>query len=215
MNGRFANASFNTTVALFIVGINHNASVEGENLIHFEVFKSTIDETLYSFTDNDYGSTGSSNSLRMNISDDNSCGWQNSFVRMQLNNDPTSSTSGFTSILPDDLRAVMKQIRKYSYSGGQIRQIQDYVCICSEIEVFGNITHGPVSEITYQKQYEYYASGNSAVHYSIIERTPCDTWLRTIYMDNVNDAFVCIGSNGRVNGYGASKSLGVSPLIFV
>ena len=216
LNGRFADRHFqDTTAALFIIGINHNASREGENLIHFELLKSVKTGNLICFTDNDYPYSGGSNSLRMNTSDDNSCGWEDSLVRYVLDSTtrPTSST-GLASILPDELKNVMKTATKYSYRVSTVVSTSDYVSIFSEKEVFGTITRGPTSESNYQVQYEYYASGNSVLHYTM-DNEPAYCWTRTIWDDSARDSFVIVGNNGNVNGYTATKSLGVSPLIFV
>ena len=216
LNGRFADRHFqDTTAALFIIGINHNASREGKNLIHFELLKSVKTGNLICFTDNDYLNSGGSNSLRMNTSDDNSCGWEDSLVRYVLDSTtrPTSST-GLASILPDELKNVMKTAIKYSYKVSTTVLTRDYVSIFSEKEVFGTITHGPTSESNYQVQYEYYASGNSVLHYTI-DNEPASCWTRTIYVDRKNDGFVVIGNDGGVNGFSASLSMGVSPIIFV
>ena len=216
LNGRFADRHFqDTTAALFIIGINHNASREGENLIHFELLKSVKTGNLICFTDNDYPYSGGSNSLRMNTSDDNSCGWEDSLVRYVLDGTtrPTSST-GLASILPDELKNVMKTATKYSYKVSTVVSTSDYVSIFSEKEVFGTITDGPTSESNYQVQYEYYASGNSVLHYTI-DNKPAYCWTRTIYVNRENEGFVAIGNDGRVNGLAASLSIGVSPIIFV
>ena len=216
LNGRFADRNFqNTTAALFIIGINHNASREGENLIHFELLKSVNTGNLICFTDNDYPYSGGSNSLRMNTSDDNSCGWEDSFVRYVLDSTtrPTSSR-GLASILPDELKNAMKTATKYSYKVSTVVPTSDYVSIFSEKEVFGTITHGPTSESNYQVQYEYYASGNSVLHYTM-DNKPAYCWTRTIWDDRARDSFVIIDERGKVNGYPATRSMGVSPIIFV
>lgn len=216
LNGRFADRYFqNTTAALFIIGINHNASREGENLIHFELLKSVNTGNLICFTDNDYPYSGGSNSLRMNTSDDNSCGWEDSLVRYVLDSTtrPTSST-GLASILPDELKNVMKTATKYSYRVSTVVSTSDYVSIFSEKEVFGTITHGPTSESNYQVQYEYYASGNSVLHYTM-DNEPAYCWTRTIWDDRARDSFVIIDNRGMVNGYSATRSMGVSPIIFI
>lgn len=216
LNGRFADRHFqDTTAALFIIGINHNASREGENLIHFELLKSVKTGNLICFTDNDYPYSGGSNSLRMNTSDDNSCGWDGSLVRYVLDSAtrPTSST-GLASILPDELKNVMKTATKYVYRVSTVVSTSDYVSIFSEKEVFGTITRGPTSESNYQVQYEYYASGNSVLHYTM-DNEPAYCWTRTIWYGDGNDSFVVIDTSGRVNGYSATKSMGVSPIIFI
>lgn len=218
LNGRFADRHFqDNTAALFIIGINHNASREGENLIHFELLKSVNTGNLICFTDNDYPYSGGSNSLRMNTSDDNYCGWEDSFVRYVLDSTtgPTSSR-GLASILPVELKNVMKTATKYSYRVSTVVRTSDYVSIFSEKEVFGTITDGPTTESNYQVQYEYYASGNSALHYTMDNvHEPAYCWTRTIFYGGKNDSFVMIDKSGRVNGYKATRSLGVSPIIFV
>lgn len=217
LNGRFADRYFqDTTAALFIIGINHNASREGENLIHFELLKSVNTGNLICFTDNDYPNDGGSNSLQMNEIDDNSCGWEDSLLRHDMLAStirPTLSI-GLASILPDELKNVMKTATKYSYKVSTVVSTSDYVSIFSEKEVFGTTTRGPTSESNYQVQYEYYASGNSVLHYTM-DNEPAYCWTRTIWYGDGNDSFVIIDKDGGVNGYGAARSIGVSPIIFI
>lgn len=150
----------------------------------------------------------------MNTEDDNACGWVDSMLRLELgSDDPSPSLMSLSSILPDELVAVMKSAHKYSFAIGSMFESDDYVSIFSEKEVLGSITSGPKTESFYQEQYEYYSSGNSSIHYTMDgEAARC--WTRSVYGDNY-EMFTFIDYGGQSNGHNATRSLAVSPIIFV
>ena len=215
LNGTFGTKTYtDTVIAIFIIGINHNASREGENLIHFELGKNINTRNATSLTDRSYPLTGAAHSFRMNVEDDNTCGWVDSMLRTELGSDSSSpGTMNLPSILPDDLVAVMKSAHKYSFAIGSMFESDDYISIFSEKEVLGSITWGPLTESFYQEQYEYYSSGNSSVHYDMDgEAARC--WTRSVSSEDY-ESFTFIDYGGQSNTHKATRSLAVSPIIFV
>lgn len=80
VNGSFGGLSYNNTVYAFILGFNHNSSVEGGNSIHFQFGKTAAGVDI-AFV-NSYGST--STGFCMNTSNTNSGGWNNSYMRKTI-----------------------------------------------------------------------------------------------------------------------------------
>lgn len=79
INGTVQGFTFsNLSIAVFIIGFNHNSSREGANKIHFQIGK--ISSKLVGLCDNSYGSYVSSG-FCMNTSRTNSGGWNGSYMR--------------------------------------------------------------------------------------------------------------------------------------
>lgn len=176
INGKVGNFTFsNLSIAVFILGFNHNSSREGTNRIHFQIGK--ISNKLVGLCDSQYGSYPSgSGYFNMNTSRTNSGGWNNSYMRKTLlgNSGTPSSTQANTLLaaLPADLRVVMKSVSKYSDNTGggsdtasYVTATTDWLFLLAEFEYHGKRTYANSAEQNYQKQYDYYKAGNSKVHY--------------------------------------------------
>lgn len=174
INGTVQGFTFsNLSIAVFILGFNHNSSWDGNNRIHFQIGK--ISNKLVGLCDSNYGSYVSSG-FCMNTSRTNSGGWSNSHMRKTvLGNSGTPSSPPANSLLaalPADLRAVMKSVYKYTDNTGggsdtasYVTATTDYLFLLAEFEYHGKRTYANSAEQNYQKQYDYYKAGNSKVHY--------------------------------------------------
>lgn len=225
LNGSALGNRFNTKqIRVFIVGINHNAYQEGNNLIHFEMFK--LSETDYgrAFTDSQYGNTANGNTYGcyMNLNENASGGWYASYMRMNMlggkgNANPNSPTTDtLMSVLPQDLRTVMKTARKYTYNDNQPSTTDDYISMYSPFEIFGESAYANSSETLYQKQYEYYKNGNSVSHKQDLHGDT-DRWViwatrSKYYMANTS---FCVVNGAAENYRRANMSLGIVTLFFV
>ena len=213
LNGTMSKLTLsNFTTYAFIIGFNHNASVEGSNRIHFQIGKTALsggtDVCLVSGYDND-------SDFYMNTSNTNSGGWNNSYMRKTILGTSLSSYSGtFIGVLPAALRAVLKSVTKYtgnSSSESAVTATTDYVFLLSEYEVFGSISYANANEKSKQAQYAYYSAGNSKVKYNhSATSTAVIWWLRSPYASS-SSYFVRVSRDGTVNGYGAGLSSGVAP----
>ena len=179
-NGNFADGMrMNGDIDVFIVGINHNASVEGSNLIHFCMGKSdgqlcVLFNAVQGEDPFNNGTTNSSDSAVLGCYDAyvssseqgaNRYGFGMSgmsyFCGKYVSN-IQSSRVGVIGSLPTDLRAVMKKATKYYDTESSISSIQLPMSIPSVYELRGFHYSGTETwSDQNQQQYDYFKSGNS------------------------------------------------------
>ena len=223
LNGTVGKLSLsNVTTYAFIIGFNHNASVEGANRIHFQLAKTALSGgTDVCLCDSSYNSTVSTTGyFSMNSSRTNSGGWASSQMRTNICGTSLSSYSGtIIAVIPAALRAVLKPVTKYTDNtangGGStasyVTATTDYFFLLSEFEVFGSISYGNTNEKNKQAQYAYYSAGNSKIKYKHDgTSTAAFWWLRSPYASNSN-IFVFVDTDGTVGSSGAHVSLGFAP----
>ena len=240
LNGTVGTKSYsNVTVWAYILGFNHNASIEGEHLIHFGGFKTAqtggIDICL---DDSQFGSTSTSGAKWFNMnhsSNTNSGGWKSCDMRYDIlgstdtnNGEPTTTcatdpVSGtLMAAFPADLRAVMRPATKYtdntgegSSSSSNVTATQDYMPLLAEFEVQGARSYANSTEKNYQTQYAYYANGNSKVkRLQTATGSAAYWWCRSPYASG-SSRFCRVSVDGSANGTYANVSRGVSPAFFI
>lgn len=223
LNGTVGKLSLsNVTTYAFIIGFNHNSSVEGTNRIHFQLAKTALTGgTDVCLCDNSYNSTVSTTGyFSMNSSRTNSGGWASSQMRTNICGTSLSSYSGtIIAVIPAALRAVLKSVTKYTDNtangGGStasyVTATTDYFFLLSEFEVFGSITYGNTNEKNKQAQYAYYSAGNSKVKYKHDgTSTAARWWLRSPRASSSSN-FVAVDTDGTVYYFSADNSLGFAP----
>ena len=222
LNGTVGKLSLsNVTTYAFIIGFNHNASVEGANRIHFQLAKTALSGgTDVCLCDSSYNSNVSKTGyFSMNISNKNSGGWEISKMRTNICGTSLSSYSGtIIAVIPAALRAVLKSVTKYTNNTGDgstearaVTATTDYFFLLSEYEVFGSISYANSNESSKQAQYAYYSAGNSKIKYKHDgTSTAAYWWLRSQYMSNAR-AFVLVTTDGTVIDYYAYYSFGFAP----
>lgn len=227
LNGTVGKLSLsNVTTYAFIIGFNHNASVEGTNRIHFQLAKTALSGgTDVCFCDNQYGpdsgwSSPGAGYFVMNASNTNSGGWKSSQMRTNICGTNLSSYSGtIIAVIPAALRAVLKSVTKYTDNtangGGStasyVTATTDYFFLLSEFEVFGSISYGNTNEKNKQAQYAYYSAGNSKIKYKHNgTSTAAFWWLRSPLASHSN-TFVRVYIDGAVYYPSAAFSLGFAP----
>ena len=223
LNGTVGKLSLsNVTTYAFIIGFNHNASVEGTNRIHFQLAKTALSGgTDVCLCDSSYNSTVSTTGyFSMNSSQTNSGGWASSQMRTNICGTSLSSYSGtIIAVIPAALRAVLKSVTKYTDNtangGGStasyVTATTDYFFLLSEFEVFGSISYGNTNEKNKQAQYAYYSAGNSKIKYKHNgTSTAADWWLRSPYASS-SYIFVSVSADGTVASFAAYYSLGFAP----
>ena len=208
------------TTYAFIIGFNHNSSVEGTNRIHFQLAKTALSGgTDVALCDSKYNSSVSSTGyFSMNSSATNSGGWASSQMRTKICGTSLSSYSGtILAVIPAALRAVLKSVTKYTNNTGQstaasaVTATTDYFFLLSEYEVFGSISYANSNESSKQAQYSYYSAGNSKIKYKhSATSTAVYWWLRSPYASN-SYTFVFVVTDGTVTGNNARYSLGFAP----
>ena len=212
----------NVTTYVFIIGFNHNSSVEGTNRIHFQLAKTALSGgTDVCLCDSKYNSNGSTTGyFSMNSGQVNTGGWERSQMRTNICGTSLSSYSGtIIAVIPAALRAVLKSVTKYTDNtanggGSKARYVTattDYFFLLSEFEVFGSISYGNVNEKNKQSQYAYYSAGNSKIkHKHNSTSTAASWWLRSPCASTFSD-FVYVVTGGTVYYYRANYSLGFAP----
>jgi hypothetical protein len=233
LNGKVGNsAEFSRLILyVFIIGIDHNSTIEGSNTIHFQIGKTdyydegTLDICL---VDNVFGATSSSIVFSMNTSATSTGGWKDSSMRNTVlgnSSEPKSPvTNSLMAALPSDLRKVMKPITKYTDNQGassgaaaNVSATTDYLWLLSEFEVYGSTYLSNSSEKTYQKQYDYYKTleyKNKYRHYDI---SSVNSWLRSY--KSASPGYFCTipaWSSDETSGSGAANySYGIAPAFAV
>lgn len=209
----------NYTCCVFIIGFDHNAALEGEGRIHFQLAKTALSGgTDVCLTDGQYLNMGSSAAFRMNTSSTNSGGWEDSYMRNNICGTSKSTTSGrIMGAIPAELRNALKSVTKYTNNNGSssassaVTATTDYFFLLSEYEAFGNITYSNTYEANYQQQYAYYSAGNSKVKYRHNSTgSAAIWWLRSPFAGYPN-SFVRVFTGGTVTNDYAYNSLGFAP----
>lgn len=229
LNGKVGNLTLNNYQPwVYILGFNHNAELEGQNMIHFG-FGTTTQSNGANITliDNQYNNSGSSTAFRMNTSDTNVGGWESSYMRQTIiNANASSATSGstnsFLSILTSDLQSVLKQCTKYTDNVGggtnnqsNVTATQDWAFLLSEFEVQGARTYANQYEQQYQKQYQYYIDGNSKIKYQYNNTGNVLTWWNRSPATPGNSVFCRVFTDGTRNVGVAFYSNGFAPAFCV
>ena len=220
INGTVQGFTFsNLSIAVFILGFNHNSSWDENNRIHFQIGK--ISNKLVGLCDSNYGSYVSSG-FCMNTSRTNSGGWSNSHMRKTvLGNSGTPSSPPANSLLaalPADLRAVMKSVYKYTDNTGggsdtasYVTATTDYLFLLAEFEYHGKRTYANSAEQNYQKQYDYYKAGNSKVHYRH-DNTGSAVYAWTRSANSSHSSIFClVNADGTPTGNNADSSRALAP----
>lgn len=202
----------NYSTYVYIIGFNHNASVEGTNRIHFQLAKTALsggtDIALYD----------ASAGFEMNTNDTNSGGWSASNMRKSVCGTSLSSYSGtILAVIPAALRTVLKSVTKYTNNTGNssaasaVTATTDYFFLLSEYEVFGELVASNTNEKSKQAQYSYYSAGNSKIKYNHGETgTAVNWWLRSPASNGI-DSFMIVYKYGSATYYPANFSLGFAP----
>lgn len=240
LNGTVGTMQYdNLTVWAYILGFNHNASVEGEHLIHFGGFKTAqnggvdicLADSHYNLTSN-----GSEKWFNMNHSGGtNSGGWKGCDMRYDIlgstdtdNGEPTTTcatdpvSDTLMAAFPADLRAVMRPATKYTDNTGDKSSIasnvtatQDYMPLLAEFEVQGEGYYANPAEQNYQTQYAYYANGNSKVKYlQTSTGTSARWWCRSPNMFYAS-YFCGVDNDGSALDFVSNRSIGVAPAFFI
>ena len=211
----------NFTTYAYIIGFNHNASVEGANRIHFQFAKTALSGgTDVALCDSDYGDNPGVG-FRMNSSGTSSGGWASSNMRTEICGTSLSSYSGtIVAVIPEVLRAALKSVTKYTDNVGgnsgdvasNVTATTDYFFLLSEVEVFGSITYGNTTEASKQAQYAYYSAGNSKIKYKYNNMSVAALWwLRSPRAAKYTDRFLDVNRYGECGYVDSDFSLGFAP----
>lgn len=126
-------------------------------------------------------------------------------------NTPDNPLQGsLMAVLPEDLRAVMKSVTKWTQNNA-LTATTDYTFLMAEFEIFGARTYANSAEQSKQAQYDYFKAGNPKVFYKhSATTTAVIAWLRSPYA-GISSSFCRVNTSGAATNYDASRSLGVAP----
>ena len=210
----------------FIIGFNHNSSVEGKNRIHFQLAKTALSGgTDVCFHDNKYApdfgwSQPGADYFVMNVTHTNAGGWKSSQMRTNICGTSLSSYSGtIIAVIPEALRSVLKSVTKYTDNtaneGGStasyVTATTDYFFLLSEFEVFGSIVYANSTESSKQAQYAYYSAGNSKIKYKHDGTSTAAAWWLRSPRATMPNKFVNVYVDGTIDSSTAGYSLGFAP----
>ena len=220
LNGTCRERTFNNyKVYAYILGFNHNATLEGNNTIHFQIGFDALSGgnhiALTDWTDtNPYGST-SGTRFCMNNTYTNVGGWNGSLMR-------TATIPEFINCLPSDLQDVLKAVNKYTDNTGNSSDVaanvtatQDKVFLLAEYEIFGARSYANQYEQNSQAQYDYYKNGNSKIIYNDQVTGTAVIWWERSPSYKSKRPFCCVNFDGEAANSNAHNSLGFSPAFVV
>lgn len=221
LNGSLVGTAYNNKkIDAFILGFNHNSSKEGTGRIHFQLGKSG--SVHIALCDSNYNSTGSSAGFRMNLSNTNSGGWSNSYMRKNVLGNSGSPSSppanSLLAIISADLRSALKSVNKWtdntgnaSNSSGNVTSTTDYFFLLAEFEVFGTRGGANQYEQNQQAQYDFYKSGNSKIRYRDTATSTAVWWWLRSPLYSGSSYFLIVDTNGGWSGSSAIISGGLAP----
>ena len=215
LNGTVGSLAINGKYYAFILGFDHNASIEGMNTIHFQFGKTSDGAKTIAFVDSAYLKNTSSNSFIMNTSNTSGGGWASSRMR-------TTLMPQFKAAMPSEWRDIISPCTKYSDNAGggvdqaiNVTSTTDDIFLLAEYEVHGVRTYANSKEKDYQQQYSYYANGNSTIFYKYNDTsTACIWWLRSVNTNNTR-SFCNVNVGGSANIGSADYSIGFVPAFMV
>lgn len=235
LSGTVGTQSISGTYYVFILGFNHNSSIEG-NGIQFGGFKTALSGgSDICLVDSKYNNTSTDGGKYFNMnhsSNINTGGWQGCDLRYDVlgsvNSKGTQNAAATTATnpvsntlmaaLPSDLRSVMQPMTKYSDNTGggndtasYVSTTIDYLPLLAEFEIFGTRTCANSAEKNYQVQYAYFTNGNSKVKYKHNDTATSAYWWGRSVVSSGTYYFCCVSSSGVADYSNADSSFGISP----
>lgn len=218
INGQVGNTTFsNLSIDAYILGINHNASVEGNNRIHFCIGK-TSNKTV-GLVDSKYSQYPMTSSGYFSMSYGNSNtnvgGWNGCYMRSTI-------MPAIKNALSTDLQNVLKTVTKYtdntgggSNSSSNVTATTETICLEAEFEVQGARSYANSYEQNKQQQYDYYKNGNSKIRYKYNDTSSAVWWWNRSPYSGGSADFCAVNSAGSA-GSSLSRYGGVvAPCFYV
>ena len=218
INGQVGNTTFsNLSIDAYILGINHNASVEGNNRIHFCIGK--VNNTTVGLVDSQYGQYPMTSSgyfsMSYGSSNTNSGGWEGCYMRSTI-------MPAIKNALPTELQNVLKTVTKFtdntgggSNSSSNVTATTETICLEAEFEVQGARSYANSYEQNKQQQYDYYKNGNSKIRYKYNDTSSAVWWWnRSPYSDS-SGYFCNVNTDGTANLDYSRFCIAVAPCFYV
>lgn len=218
VNGQVGNTTFsNLSIDAYILGINHNASVEGNNRIHFCIGE--INNKTVGLIDNRYNQypMPSSGYFSMSYGDNdiNIGGWDACYMRRSV-------MQWIKNALPTDLQNILKTVTKYTDNTGgnsdslsNVTATTETICLEAEFEVHGTRMYANRYEQNKQQQYDYYKNGNSKVRYKYNSTSNTAWWWNRSPCSDYSDYFCGVDTGGSAGFDGSRGCHAVAPCFYI
>lgn len=214
------------TTYAFIIGINHNASIEGENLIHFQLGKTALSGGVAVAYRAENYNVQITNKGNFYMNSTTAGGWRDSNIRNNIyGTSITNYSDKFMGMLPEELRTVLKPVIKYTDNTGSstgesdVTATTDYLFSLSEFEVTGVRDYANQYEQNKQKQYAYYSTNSSEAKYQHTSSMAsaadyASWWLRSPRAGNADQFLYCYNLRW-VSIQSCTTSLAIAPAFCV
>lgn len=219
LNGAVGNTTFdNLKIDAYILGINHNAEVEGNNRIHFCIGKA--DNKTVGLIDSQYNQYPMTSSGYFSMSyegnnDTNHGGWNGCYMR-------NSVMQWIKNALPTDLQNVLKTVTKYTDNTGggsnessSVTATTETICLEAEFEVHGARSYANSYEQNKQKQYDYYKNGNSKIRYKYNSTNDAVFWWNRSPGAAYYTGFCIVFTDGSANSNMSRFCYAIAPCFYV
>ena len=218
LNGQVGNTTFsNLSIDAYILGINHNAEIEGNNRIHFCIGK--VDNKTVGLIDSQYNlypiTSSGYFSMSYGDSDTNSGGWEGCYMRSTI-------MYAIKNVLPTDLKNVLKTVTKYTDNTGggsnnssNVTATIETICLEAEFEVQGVRDYANSHEQNSQRQYDYYKNGNSKIRYKYNDTDSAVYWWNRSPSSDNSTYFCVVDTGGSANINASRLCNAVAPCFYV
>ena len=218
VNGQVGNTAFsNLSIDAYILGINHNAELEGNNRIHFCIGK--VNNKTVGLIDSRYDEylVPESGYFTINYSSDtNAGGWKDCYMRSTI-------MLAIKDTLPTDLQNVLKTVTKYTDNTGgkgdgsasNVTATTETICLEAEFEVHGVRSYANSYEQNKQKQYDYYKNGNSKIRYKYNNTNNTAWWWNRSPIIGNPESFCVVQANGTAHFNATGYCQAVAPCFYV
>lgn len=216
LNGTVGDKVFsNTTTYCYILGFDHNASVEsnGEHTIHIGFGASALSGGVYiAYCDSKYyNSVSSTGYFSMNSSSTNNGGWNSCQMKSTI-------CPAFKNALPSDLQSNIRAVTKWQNNGNSTsgQSSSNEIWLLSEMEIFGKANASNYT--ANQLQYDFYkgVTGWSAapkIKYKDTSTSEAVSWWERSAGSSVSGDFCRVDADGGARSTGANGSRGFAPCL--
>ena len=216
LNGTVGNKSFsNTTTYCYILGFDHNASIEsnGEHTIHIGFGAESLTGDKYiAYCDSNYSrSVSSTGYFSMNSSNTNSGGWNSCQMKSTI-------CPAFKNALPSDLQSNIRAVTKWQNNGNSTsgQSSSNEIWLLSEMEIFGSAQWSNYT--ANQLQYDFYKgvadwSAAPKIKYKDTTTSTAVYWWERSADSGDSGNFCIVRTSGNANAYYADNSRGFAPCL--
>ena len=216
LNGTVGDKVFsNTTTYCYILGFDHNASVEsnGEHTIHIGFGAESLTGDKYiAYVDSKYNNFVSSTGyFSMNSSNTNSGGWNSCQMKSTI-------CPAFKNALPAELKSNIRAVTKWQNDGNSTtgQSSSNEIWLLSEMEIFGSAKW---SEYTAnQLQYDFYKgvadwSAAPQIKYKDTATSEAVDWWERSACSSYSSNFCIVIADGYADINYANYSFGFAPCL--